>query len=298
MGNQYHIAILHYKTIEKTVECVNSIIENVRAYHILIIDNHSNDGTVEKLQEIYSENSDVEFLLLNENLGFAKANNCALNLYKKRNVKYAILANNDIVFKKNAIEKMITDLSASSNLLLVAPRIEDPSGNIQNSVQVNGKSAFTFFLYSLFPGLEKGTIASSLNNKTIIKQFSGSCFACNICKMNEIGNFDENTFLYYEEAIISAKARKNNLSMIYEPNATVIHYHGATTKSINYMIHFYMMESEAYYLTKYLRVNMTALLTYLRIKSKIHYLKYHSGELYQKEKEIIKRTKELADEKH
>ncbi|MTV94544.1 glycosyltransferase family 2 protein, partial [Streptococcus pneumoniae] len=56
--------ILHYKVLEETISCVKSIKEvNYNAKQIVIIDNFSNNGTGEKLQELYESDLEIDVLI-------------------------------------------------------------------------------------------------------------------------------------------------------------------------------------------------------------------------------------------
>ena len=111
--------------------------------------------------------------------------------------------------------------------------------------------------------------------------------------MKEMVDFDSQTFLYYEEAILEEKIRAHHFKIFYVPQAEVIHEHGATTHSVfKYKIHGYMMESELYYLVKYRHVNLHILNTFYKLKMKRHERMYHSKELENMELEIIQNMKE------
>lgn len=68
----------------------------------------------------------------------------------------------------------------------------------------------------------------------------------------KIGLFDPNTFLFYEEDILAAKAKKANMLLGYDPNASVMHYHGASTGGVlNVNTVIASTISEQYYFNTY-----------------------------------------------
>ena len=76
------IIILNYKTKKLTLDCINSVVKNSKgiSLEIIVIDNASNDGSVEALRRsikrLSSQVGIMAKLIVNkENLGFAKANN-------------------------------------------------------------------------------------------------------------------------------------------------------------------------------------------------------------------------------
>jgi len=92
--------ILHYKTLEETRECLDSLLkltqpESIRM-QIIVVDNASNNGSLESLHQQYGTTSDVHFIALPENCGFARGNNAGY-AYAKDTLQadFIILLNND-----------------------------------------------------------------------------------------------------------------------------------------------------------------------------------------------------------
>lgn len=80
--------ILHYKTIEETRACVQSITEldsySASNIYIEIVDNASNDGTGEALLNEYRCDKNIEVLILKESLGFSGGNNYGYSYLKHK----------------------------------------------------------------------------------------------------------------------------------------------------------------------------------------------------------------------
>lgn len=261
----YNILILHYKTLVKTVGCVSSILETEPETNICIIDNYSNDGSLETLKDKYSDDNRISFLCLDENKGFARANNAGMRLLRNKGVKYAVVTNNDILFKPNSIRRLIESLD-NTDSILSSPKVVNTDGHIMNTVQSYRDHNIYDYLYHKIKNKIWGSapnIAEKCDNITPIKTFSGCCFACNLEKMDFIGYFDEHTFLYFEEPILSLKIEKAGYSMFFIPKAEVIHYHGATTKNNSSFAETCKLDSQVYYLYNYLKCNKYLLACYV-----------------------------------
>lgn len=284
----FNVGVLHYKTIEKTIDCVTSIKVTEPCASIYIIDNYSNDGSLEELKQRYIGDSNIYFICLNDNIGFARANNHCMRLIKAKGEHTIILTNNDIVFKENAISKLISALEAT-NSVLAAPKVLTPNGVVMDSVQKFRDDSLTEYIWHriLHRLCSPKKFAETCRITASIKTFSGCCFACDLEKMEHIGYMDEHTFLYFEEPILSAKIKDAGMTMVYEPNAEVVHYHGATTKGINEMAMGFQLESQIYYMKNYLEANKFLLAAYVYVKRCIDKRKYHSTTLYKKETDII-----------
>ena len=215
MNETINVGILHYKTIEKTRRCVLSLLQSNVETNIYIIDNFSNDGSLEKLKEEYAEVPSIHFLCLSENKGFARSNNDYMRLMLDRGEKYAILSNNDIVFKDDTFTKLIHPLQDDNQIIITVPKVFNPDGLYFDSAKTYLDSNFFQFVYhKRKEGSKRVPLAQKCKVLTPVKSFIGCCFACNLELMRHIGFMDENTFLFYEESILSTKIKKTPLKII------------------------------------------------------------------------------------
>lgn len=120
--HNYSIVMLTYNQLEYTKVCINSI----RKYNsddnceIIIVDNHSTDGTVEWLKD----QGDIKYILNNENRGFPAGCNQGIELSQKDNDIF--LLNNDTVIMPNSIFNLRMGLYSDENI--------GATGAISNSV--------------------------------------------------------------------------------------------------------------------------------------------------------------------
>jgi GT2 family glycosyltransferase len=88
--NSVSIIIVNWNGKKFVDKCLDGLKQQThKDYSIILVDNHSGDGSLELVQKNYPE---VETIALPENLGFAAANNIAL---KSVNSEYVALLNND-----------------------------------------------------------------------------------------------------------------------------------------------------------------------------------------------------------
>ena len=69
--------ILNYNIVAETIQCIESIKNNIdtSSYMIVCIDNASPNMAGEKLKDKYVNDNDVEVVILENNIGFARGNN-------------------------------------------------------------------------------------------------------------------------------------------------------------------------------------------------------------------------------
>lgn len=105
------IVILTYNNLQYTKLCIDSIRQytDSASYEMIVVDNHSTDGTAEWL----NQQSDIKTVINEENLGFPKACNQGIILAQGDSV---LLLNNDTVVTPNWLSNLRTCLFSSEKI--------------------------------------------------------------------------------------------------------------------------------------------------------------------------------------
>ena len=256
------IVILNFNTYEKTIECIESILktysENLTIY---VIDNFSNNDSYKILKRRYEDFNNIYIMKSLENGGYAKGNNIGIKRAIKDKQKYILVCNNDIIFKENSIKNMI-DLIKNENVHAVGPKILNEKGNFQKD-SLKNKLGFKEKIFVTTPlrifdfwNINNKYYYDYLDKSKVLNVYclSGSCILFKSYVLNEIGLFDERTFLYEEEPILFRKFNKKGYKAFYQPNSEIIHLHGFTTKSNKAKSSLAFIKSEKYYCKEYLKI--------------------------------------------
>lgn len=247
------IIIINYNNSKKTIECIDSIWQTYDGdYMIYLLDNASGDDSASILKEKYSNCERIRLILSDENLGYARGNNRCLEMAIEDGFKYALVSNNDIVFKEHAIESLLKQVS-SGKYLAVGPKILRPDGVVQKSIKLKRPSFQYYFWHDTYLQRfvrDKGQDIP--NEPTEVYWLSGCLFMFNLHLFKSIGFFDPYTFLFFEEYIVSEKAFRNGLKLLYYNEAEVVHYHGASMGGpINMVTRKANWRSESYLIKEY-----------------------------------------------
>lgn len=251
------IAIINYNEYEKTIDCIHSIFETAHGmdYKIYLLDNRSPNGSFDILRREYGENPIVDCFQSEKNLGYARGNNLCIEKALADGCNYILISNNDIIFEEGAIHLLYDDIK-SRDCLLIGPALKTPAGGFQVSVKPAAPSfkqyVFSETYFSNFDWKKKYENRFFSREFSYVYWVSGAVFIADMNLFKEIGFFDPETFLYFEEYIISEKAKKAGLKLGFEPAASVIHYHGASTGgSANYFTRLENLKSELYFFKNY-----------------------------------------------
>ncbi len=269
----YVFVILNWNKASMTINAIRNI-QNTEGKEIpiMVVDNNSNKGEREKLIDFFKENNwsiidedeNLEvrtrniLVLAKENYGYAKGNNIGLRLAKKLGYKWAVITNNDVLFEQPIMAKLF-DLAQSDNrIAVIGPRIIGPNSNRQGPFVKPG--VHTYFLLPVFypvlyPFLKVGTIIRTkmISRKQIYYPYRlmGCLMLVNLEAMEKAGWFDEGTFLYAEEPILSERLFKKGYKVAYVDSLYVKHMHGVTTSELGSKKELLRLNSDLYYFKKY-----------------------------------------------
>jgi len=240
------VIIVSYKVpyfLEQTLLAVRKAADGI-ATEVIVVDNKSEDGTVEMLQEKFPE---VILIANKDNTGFAKANNQGIAIAQG---EYILFLNPDTVVREDTFEQTIGFMEAHPEAGGLGVKMIDGKGHFLPESKRGFPSpevAFykTFGLSKLFPKSKRfNKYHLGYLDKDEIHQvdvLSGAFMLMPRKVLEEIGYWDEAFFMYGEDIDLSYRIIKAGYKNYYYPETTIIHYKGESTKkgSLNYVKTFY-----------------------------------------------------------
>lgn len=247
---QIVFVILHYKVLTVTEESIKFILkQNYDNIKIIVVDNFSNNSSIEALKNKFDNNDKLEFVLLERNYGFAKANDIGYSIAKhKYNASYIVVMNNDVMIKDDQFCNKLLMLNLPEQIGVVGPDILTLNEEHQNPLkaciitktQLKKAISVTKFKLVLVPLFYKLKRKKEKINVTFIKTSQRNVplhGACIIFLRPFIQKFEfafyPDTFLYGEEDILFYLARKQGIEFLYEPLLKVQHMEDVSTNSIS-----------------------------------------------------------------
>src|ERR671932_203914 len=233
------VVIVNYRTAGLTIDCLHSLVSEVRSLpltRVVITDNASGDGSVEKIQtaiETEGWGDWASFQPLERNGGFAYGNNAAIRpaLESTNPPPYILLLNPDTIVRPNALRALVDFMDSHPDVGIAGSRPEDPDGTPQ-------RSAFRFhsILSELEFGLRLGIVSKLLSNWIVAPPVSDETYqtdwvaGASMIVRREVfesaGLMDEDYFMYYEEMDFCLQAKRAGWICWYVPESHVVHLVG------------------------------------------------------------------------
>jgi len=223
------IIIVNWNNKDILRDCLNSIYHthNVRKYEIIVVDNHSEDGSVELIK---SEFTDVVLIENNENLGFARANNQAIKIARGN---YILLLNNDtMVTNADFFNRMIEYMKRKPQVGILGCKLLYPDGTLQSSGE-DFPSAWRIFKSQILFTKTWKRLGKSKRGNNHFKKVDFVCGACLMTRkeiLNKVALLKEKYFMYGEDVEFCYRVYKAGYDIGVLTNESIIHLHSKSTE--------------------------------------------------------------------
>ena len=238
------VVIVNYNVKYYVGQCIDSVRRALQGIdsEIIVVDNHSRDGSVDYLSKIEG----VRIIESGHNLGFSKANNIAI---RQSTAEYVLMLNPDTIVAEDAIRMIIDFADSHPQAGGIGVRMHNDWGTTARESRRGLPSPMTSF-YKMI-GLSKRLPQHRKfgryymgwlpwDSPSRIEVVSGACFLVRRKALDEVGLMDEDYFMYGEDIDLSYRLLKGGWENWFVP-ADIIHYKGESTQktSFNYVHVFY-----------------------------------------------------------
>lgn len=230
------IIILNYKDKEMFKNGIESILglQLPIEHEIIAIDNHSQDGTVEMVNEHFLTrklSTSFTFIPLSTNTGYTAGNNVGI---RKARGKYVLIMNPDILYSdREDILKILEYMNTHTDVAIVGPKLFNTDESVQYSC---------FRFYKLFTPLYRRTFLHTFSfakrdiDRYLMTDFDhgsirevdwllGSNMFVRKSVFDEVGVLDERFFLYFSDLEFCYRIWDKGLKVIYYPYTHITHFH-------------------------------------------------------------------------
>lgn len=230
-----YIVLLNYKGFEDTSACIESLYRiDYPKYKIIVVDNCSSDGSVERLQAKYG---DVIFLLAPNNNGFSAGNNIGIHYALNHGANYVLMLNNDTVVKPDFLTQMV---NVANDDTVVTPSIyyyDEPHDIWYADGHIN---------------YNRCTVGNGTDLKSKYCDYaSGCCLLMPRKVLETVGDWAEEYFMYYEDMDYSLRVIEHGFRIFYCKDAVVYHKVGRSAGRRSKLSIYYNVRNRLYVMRKF-----------------------------------------------
>lgn len=230
------VVIVSYKVRYYIEQCLNSVLRSVPDAQILVVDNDSEDGSVEFLRERFPQ---IEVIANDFNAGFGKANNMALSKVQGR---YVLFLNPDTVVAERTIPGCIEYMDTHPEVGAVGVRMQYGDGRfaLESRRSLPTPSVSFWHMTGLGRLFPKSKVFAKYHRTYLDKDsecavdvVSGAYMFVRKEALDRTGGFDESFFMYGEDIDLSYRILMAGYQNRYLP-LPIVHYKGESTNKTSY----------------------------------------------------------------
>jgi GT2 family glycosyltransferase len=227
------VIIATYKHKEILSRCLLSL-KNITAkvpLEIIIVDNNSEDGTVQFVRENYPN---IKLIANEENLGYPRAVNIGL---RSATSKFYLIINPDIIVLPGTIEIMLDNMNKNPRIGIAGCKLFNEDGSLQFSVRRFLDLRTYLYRFTPLRGLMAGSALERRylmqdwdhNDKRLVDWVLGGCMMVRASAAEEVGLMDDKIFMYFDDVDWCYRMWDKGWQVAYVGDAGMIHKHMRTS---------------------------------------------------------------------
>ena len=243
------IVLLNWNSLEETRTAVASLFRtDYPNFHILIVDNGSQDGSPSELRKLVGER--VELLESPVNTGYTGGCNLGLERALAMGADYVWLLNNDAVVEPRTLTSLVTMAEADERIGLVTPQIWSPDED-----RITFAGGIVSVKESLYNETHDPVVAAEWAERhPHAGLVIGTAMLVRTELVRQIGPLDTAFFAYFEDIDYSARSAAAGFRNVVDPNTVVRHLEkNRNTRPLEIRPHYwyYMARNESRFWRKH-----------------------------------------------
>lgn len=247
------VIIVTYNSSYVITDSLNALMSSIQTNisEIIIVDNASSDCTLDLLSEFKDL---VKVISLSSNIGFGGGVNEGIAISRG---EYILVINPDLIINRECLQGMLDFIAGHEKVGVVGPKLLCLNGERQSScrrypilraILLNRITFLKSFLgESILVNYLMQDVAYSAPAE--VEWIVGACMLFRRDAIKEVGVFDNEFFLYFEDADWCYRAGKLRWKVVYMPMLAATHlYQRKSTQGINKQLGWHIMSLIRFYI--------------------------------------------------
>lgn len=221
---EYSIIVVNYNGGALLIECLGSVYRfKNRDFELILVDNNSSDGSEVTAAKLFPG---LKLVKNEKNVGFAKANNVALEMAVGR---WVVLLNPDTIVTPGWLDTLVRCAESGDHVGIVTPKL-------LRKDKVTIDSTGHLLEFETGRTADRGSGEPDRGQYDRVQEVPSCCFACAVIRkevFEDIGPLDDKMILYFEDVDFSLRARIAGWKIIYCPRTSVYHVRAGVTPSLH-----------------------------------------------------------------
>lgn len=232
------IVVVNWNSGPLLERCIQSLLRNIRECEIIIVDNASDDSSLQFAANI---KADMQILRNERNIGCAAGNNLGWHAAKGELI---LFLNPDTECFPDSIERLEKTLTENRSVWAVGGQLVNPSGqpqirfNVRAFPTLRSVAADMLLLDEIWPGNPWTCLrrmpSSSSAPAVEVDQPAAACLMVSRTALDSLGGFDE-AFkpAWFEDVDLCRRIRDHGGRIYFQPGARFLHHGGASLRRLS-----------------------------------------------------------------
>ncbi len=200
--------------------------------------------------------SDKKLILIknNDNYGYAKGNNLAMNfVLDKLDSDYILVLNNDTVVHENFLREMVNAAEEDTHIGCVTPKVYYYDYQGRNDVISHAGEKFNLYIGRGKRFCKDQLDLGQCNQSRTVDTIEGCSIMFKREVLKTVGLFDPIYFAYWEDTDLCFRIRENGYELLYVPQAQIWHKIGVSWDSYfsYFVIYHYMVRNRLIFMWRF-----------------------------------------------
>jgi len=233
------VVIVNFNGKKFLDDCLSSLSrQTYRDFEVILVDNGSSDGSAGYVRERYPS---VILVGTGKNLGFAGGTNAGICAAQGA---FIFTLNNDTITDPHLLEEIIKPMQGDLCVGMCGAKMLLPDGRIDSTAICLSRSGSAW---------DRGKGEPDRGQYDTAEEIFGPCAGAALYRrsmLDEIGLFDEDFFLYFEDVDLAFRGRLAGWKCWYVPSARVVHIYGGTAGIRSDIWSYYTNRNFVWYVVK------------------------------------------------
>jgi len=222
LSQKVHVIVVTYNGIEWIDKCLGSLERSVYPVEIIVIDNGSEDGTLEFIEKNYQN---IDLIKSNKNLGFGAANNIGIKKALENGSEYIFLLNQDAWIESTTIRILVNIAEKNTKFGIISPMHLDRNGTALDYL------FSTYIDSSQCPDMISDIYLRKEKELYSLDMVNAAAWLVSKSVFRDVGYFDDLFFMYGEDDNFADRTIYHGYEIGVTPKTCI--YHDREDKMIN-----------------------------------------------------------------
>lgn len=247
MKERVSVIMVNYMGFDLTSKALSSLATHAPHTEVILVDNASRDGSVERIRELFPGLTIVE---MKDNKGFGSANNAGAAVASG---SHLFFLNNDTIMQSDSPQHLLATFKQQKEAGVIGPRLTYADGSFQLSFGPDPSIVNEWRTKRMQRRLARrdmklaADVQSRYHSLTRVDWVTGAALMIRREIFESIGGFDEAYFMYFEDADLCRRVRKKGFEVIYDPSTTITHHGGGSAASFERAVYVGYRRSQLRY---------------------------------------------------